>query len=114
MRNGSESDMCFHGPCIQHARVLSRLVIEMVTNSPPAKSSISGECILCILACVNMALAVGPSPASSTPIRPPRVWSPRGPTPTGIQHKPLRIPTGIWNLGEESEILSEVESYKER
>ena len=75
MRNGSESDMCFHGPCIQHARVLSRLVIEMVTNSPPAKSSISGECILCILACVNMALAVGPSPASSTPIRPPRVWS---------------------------------------
>ena len=50
-------------------------VIEMVTNSPPAKSSISGECILCILACVTMALAVGPSPASSTPIRPPRVWS---------------------------------------
>ena len=53
---------------IQHARILSRLVIEMVTNSPSAKSSISGECILCILAYVTMALAVGPSPASSTPI----------------------------------------------
>jgi len=34
----------------------------------------------------------------------------RGPTPTGIQHKSFRIPIGIWNLSEESEILSEIKS----
>ena len=37
---------------------------------------------------------------------------PRGPTPTGIQHKSFRIPIGIWNLDEESEILSKMESSK--
>ena len=34
----------------------------------------------------------------------------RGPTSTGIQHKSFRILTGIWNLGQESEILSEMKS----
>ena len=37
---------------------------------------------------------------------------PRGPTPTGIQHKSFRIPIGIWNLDEESEIFSKMESSK--
>jgi len=35
---------------------------------------------------------------------------PRGPTLTGIQHKSFRIPIGIWNLGKESEIFSEMKS----
>ena len=34
----------------------------------------------------------------------------RGPTPTGIQHKSFRIPNGIWNVDEESEILNEMKS----
>ena len=38
----------------------------------------------------------------------------RGPTPTGIQHKSFRIPIGIWNLGEESEILSEMNQLQIR
>ena len=37
---------------------------------------------------------------------------PGGPTPTGIQHKSFRIPIGIWNLDEESEIFSKMESSK--
>ena len=34
----------------------------------------------------------------------------RDPTQTGIQHKSFRIPNGMWNLDEESEILSEMKS----
>ena len=40
------------------------------------------------------------------------VCLPGDPTPTGIQHKSFGIPTRIWNLAEESQILSKMESSK--